>query len=550
MIKIFWEFLPFLISSLITFYLLYKNTPITTLQQINSVLLVILLGLFSMVGKISTINLLKKVYRIVLALLLSLFAQLLIFATGGFFSPFLIILHLLTIAFSFILNFGQSISFLLLSVVLLVASIVLNQNSGLLFRQDPFSVVLYGISFVVIIPLIQFISKTYHLNEVLYRNVSGNLKISTGREHSLLKGLKDIVIITDDKLRVVSLNESAAKTFNLSQEEYQKKSLLEVLILEDSNGKSVSSGDLSVDKILQDKTTRIIDNFFCKLPDQKESFRVKIQISPVLDESSNVVQLVFLISEAQNTDFNGIYMMSLMVSKKLDELYSEVKHLAYEQKPDLLNRKIELLQKMNEDILLLQEINAGSSTLAYTDAALALKNNMEFLKMLAHFLNVVMHFNIGSDKEAESAYESLMKTNSTLVAGMVSPYLLFSNGRELNILFKKLLEIGIFIASSKSAGQIYVLVDTVKTPLHSVVLTIQADSVLLTPEECTNLLVANYPGLGAKTNLGLASGLEGVIAKIVAQKLGSNIEISYNEYNSKLIMTVSISEKSPSQVHS
>lgn len=241
--------------------------------------------------------------------------------------------------------------------------------------------------------------------------------------------------------------------------------------------------------------------------------------------------------------------MSLPTSKKLEPLYHEIKHLSYEQKPELLNYKIELLKKVNEDILLIQEIYSQPSRLSYEDAAWIIKNSLESLRMFANSLHVLTHFSIDSEKDAELAYENLKTSNPVITTGMISPYSLFINSRGLSIIAKKLMEIGLFLASSKPSGQLSVSIKTVKSPQHKVVLTIECDSPILTKEDCDNLLVQNYPNIKQPNNLYFASGLEGVIAKTLSQQLGVNIETSFNSFNSRLTFLISIGEKTAAPVH-
>src|SRR3990170_8553514 len=122
------EFSLFFVSSLIVVALVYFKVPTSLLQQIIAMLLIILLllsgRLFFTKPKPAESNLSHSI----LLFLGSLIIQLLVVSTGGFFSPFMILLHLFTLGTSFLLNLRTSISFLVLSILILIFSTLFNQQ--------------------------------------------------------------------------------------------------------------------------------------------------------------------------------------------------------------------------------------------------------------------------------------------------------------------------------------------------------------------------------------------------------------------------------------
>ena len=196
------ESLIFLLSSLVSLALIYYKVSSSILQQIILVLLIILIIFFSRFFFSKSKTTLIKQINSILLFLTALTIQLVVISTGGFFSPFLIILHLYTLGASFLFNLSALLTFLILSVGLLGANTLLNQNLKVLFEEDPFSTILYIISFIVIIPLAQYLMKTYHLKDALSNLLTQHLEIGQLREKSIVEGLSEMVVVTDVNLNL------------------------------------------------------------------------------------------------------------------------------------------------------------------------------------------------------------------------------------------------------------------------------------------------------------------------------------------------------------
>ena len=248
-------------ASLIVFLLIYFKFQIVVFQQLIAFLIVLLVILtrfpFALTG-----NILQKLLRLSLITLSGLLVQLLVISSGGFYSPFLILLYLYTLGASFLLNLHTAISFLVFSLILLVAAVIFDQRMRMLFSEDPGTAILYFVSFIVITPLAQFLMRTYHLKSALSKILAEYVQIGQKREESILRGLSEMVLVTDSRLRIQSVNEATERVVGKSQEQLYGQPLLSTVLLRDENGNLATTKALSIDSILTDKVSRIIKGFY------------------------------------------------------------------------------------------------------------------------------------------------------------------------------------------------------------------------------------------------------------------------------------------------
>ena len=158
--------LAFFLASLTSLVLIYLKVPTGIFQKAIVVVLIILL-LFSKRFISTRPSIYHGLFKTFLVGLSALLVQLLVISSGAFYSPFLILLHLYTLGSSFLLRIGSALSFLVLSLIVLLSATVLNQTLLSLFKDDPGSTILYLVSFIVIIPLAQFLMSTYHLKDTI-----------------------------------------------------------------------------------------------------------------------------------------------------------------------------------------------------------------------------------------------------------------------------------------------------------------------------------------------------------------------------------------------
>lgn len=541
MLLILIEFLPFLLSSITSIALVYYQIPLLIIQQAVSVLLVILLVLLIKQKDIKTGVFGNPFYKVTSIYLLSLFIQLLVIATGGFFSPLLIIVHIYTLGISFLLNTKSSISFLVMTLGLLILNTQLNSNMLKLFMEDPSSVILYVVSFLVIIPLAQTVSKTYHFKDAVTKKLGEYLQISENRSASLLSGLNDLIVITDINLSIISVNQIFEKRLKISEAEVTKKPLLNCVSILDSGGNPASSDSLQINNILRDKYVRIIEDYSIKYPGNSRASKATIQIRPIMDNKGQINQIVFVISDQIETGYQRAHNDLETARIKQKDLFMQIQKSLILKNLFQEEVKLMLLNKMNEDILIAQEIedHAVKKKEIFEDIAflgnLAVKRKMNFAK----YFNVKLSLNILDDSEIEFAYFKLRESSQNLATQSSSNYTMLTDPKWVGIIMDKLIEICILLSSNQPIREVSVIM---KHQKHGSIIALFAAPVDRVVFESFNDLLAEYYGqLGMKTNLSLGSGLEGMLIKKISDQLNYKLELRADVPTNRLFFSLTFS---------
>lgn len=539
------ESIIFIISSAISMALVYYKVPNRVLQQIITVLLIVILVFLNRFFFARIKPILNTYSRLFLLLLASLIVQLVVLSTGGFFSPFLILLHLFTLGTSFLLNLKASISFLVFSLITLIANIYLSQNLMTLFREDPFSFALYLVSFIVIIPLAQLLTHSYHIKDTISKILRENLYQAQLKEESILRGLNEQVYVTDKDLKIISVNQAVEKMVKLSSGEIVQKQMLDILSLKLKDGTKATKENLSINQMLRDKVSRIIKDLYIDSGSKAAPLPVTIQERPITDSQGSISQLVFVISEGH---LSGVYSTShpgLDEARKKHEMaFEEFEKTLLSSSQSTLKLRAELLKKMEEDLLISQEIedHGVKETAGFPDVAEVCQRAIILKSELAKSLNVRMDFILPPDESiTESTLISLREKKIATSALPVSNFSVPLDPGWLSLLIEKLLDIAILLASSQTSPKVQVSLAQMEKKAVGVSISCTFPPI---PQNLQQDLLAEYFGkLGSKTNLRLGSGLEGFIVQNISTHLNLPINIRSDQYPERLIFEIEISKE-------
>lgn len=505
------------------------------LQQIIITLLIVILVFLIRFIFSKTRSGVNRWFRPVALFLTAVMVQLIVISSGGFFSPFLILLYLFTLGTSFLLNVPASVSFLGFSLIILIAHVWLNQHLLALFKEDPFSVILYLISFIVIIPLAELLNRHYFIKDVLSKILSENLHLGQQREESILKGLNEIVLVTDKKLKILSVNQAAEEAINLSTSQIIDHSLLDIMPIKHKDGTKATIETLSIPQILEDKTARIIDDFY--LSKSGVGFiPITIQVRPIVDLKGEVNQLVFVFKERQ---LSGIYSSMHgdldLAHKKHQVIFEEFTKMLSQTRSGSLKFQAELLRKIEEDLLVAQEIEDHpiKESILFTDVAEACKEALEGKEELAKGTNVTLQFILSPQEIAETSLLDLKAQNipERAVFG-VSDFTVPIDQRWLQLILEKLLDMAIFLSSGQKEGKVEILV--LREDTKGVNVQIITSHPVITNKLQTELLTLYFGQLRTIANLRLGSGLEGFIAYTIANQLKIPLSIGSGQYPPRL----------------
>lgn len=525
--------LTLLAASLLTLIFNHFKISIALYQQIIILLLLLMLGFYNFL----TTRKLKRIFVVQPILFItSLFVQLIVISTGGFLSPFLILIHLYTLTASFLLKIATALSFLLFTLTILIISTFISPNQLNTFRADPGSYLLFGLSFLVIVPISLLISKKYHLKEELSKILSKQVKVG----ESILESLTELVLVTDQALKIAFINEALEKTLKLTQQQVLGKSFFEVLDLKDEQGQPASLTSLPIDKVLDDKVTRIVSGFYLYTPNRAAPYVVTIQIHPILDSQGKVEQISFVITEGKGISYQSKKHLSLIKALETENLRLESlkKQL---QSLKLFNQtaQLELIEKAEADLRLVQEVEdhpiKEDSTLvdvAYLAHDIILKK-----EAFAKVLGVDLKFILGPEEVNEASLINLKDSYIDPKILSLSDFAVPADNKWLTILLEKVLDLSILLSSSIKNSKVEVSFDRQNKDFIKVY--ILTDIPKLTKLQIEKLLTQYYGNLLESTNLKFGSGLEGFIVKTLSTQL--NIPVSLDVLKDPLKLRISIS---------
>lgn len=538
------EIAPFLFSTLTSLGIIYYKFPLLRIQQTVALLLVVILLFLTKLSKFKSNIFAIEGYKFVIVYILSLFIQLLVIATGGFFSPLLIVIHIFTLAVSFLLNLKSSVSFLFFSLIVLIFNTQFNSNMFQLFREDPASVILYITSFLIIIPLAQTITRTYRIKDNLSKKLGSYLQLSESKSESILMGLNDVVLITDSKLNIISANEAIQKMLKKSEEELIRKPLLDVVKFQDLNGKDATFETLQIENILKDKYARIIEGFSFKVEGQSTPNKVTIQIRPIVGQSGNIDQIVFVITSGHSIGFYKTHPDLEEAKARQKALFNQIKNTLIKNSllDDVL--KFELFNKTEQDILIVQELEDHplKATNAFEDVAFLCKQLIFSKAELLRSLKANIQFNIIDDAELESSYLKLRESNSELISQSDSSYTCLIDKKWFTILLEKLIDIFILIGSGEPSKEIILSLKHQSDNSIGIIIASGSSDVILDNKD--DLLDEYYGKLNMVSQMALGSGFEGFIAKKVANQLNISIEVRAEKDNRRIVFSLSV-KKNP-----
>lgn len=511
-------------SSLLTIILIYLRTPTKVLQQIAIVILAILLILLGRFFITRSKSATEGVFRLILLFLSSVFVQFLVIATGGILSPFLILIHLYTLGASFLLNLRTAIVFFILTILVLVTNILSNQSLLNLLREDPGTTVLYVISFIVIVPLAQFLTSSYHFKDTLSRLLKEYIQLGEKREESILESLGELVFVVNTDLAIISVSGSVEKTLGLPKDNIIGHPLLDIVDLENEAGKKLIPANLSVNDLLIDKTSRIISGFYLKT-NKGHPEQVIINMRPVTDSEGSVNQIVFIITNAVAASFLEKHSNIEQAQTRHQALIDNVRDALLKTHQEKIEASVEKLNKIEEDILTALEIEDHSvqEKTDFQDAALICQQIAGEKQAFARSLNTNLLFRLPENEAGELAKLRMAAANTPPELLSNSEFTVLIDKRWLKIAISKLLDIAVLLSSGEQHREAQLTIS--KTGNLSLNITISTFSPFLSEKEQTQLFQEYYGELGNKTNLKMGSGLEGFIAKSIINQLNLPLEI-------------------------
>lgn len=535
------NFASLFLSSLVTLIILYYKLPVITFQQITLVVVVILLVFSHKLLLASKESKLAKFVKAFFIFLTTLLVQTLVLSSGGARSPFFILIHLYTLGAGFLIGLSISLSFLFLTTLTIIGQLLFDENLRILLFDDFGTILLYLASLLVIIPLSFLIGRYYFLKDKLLEVVKRELKLKEREHKTLLSGINDIIFVVDKNLIITSTNEAAEKELSLPESAIINHSLFDVLFIRNPDGKLAGAQSLSIDRVMEEKTTRIIKNLQLLVRNRVRPRIVDIQIRPITNLGGEAEQIMIMISDSSSKikGEGGVHPLLEEAQIKYNARIENLKKLLLKDAPDL-KIKADLIWRAGADISVLSELEDHPSTVNPTLADVAyiclksISKQQEFAKSLGVSLNFTLpDF---SNKDITHLIPKGFQISADSLTGPIFTAPL--DIKYLQLLLNKLLDLSILLSSQNKFSQ--VLLGVIREGSTHLKIEIFIPNFQLTDAEKGLLFTQYYGSLGLSTNLRLGSGLEGYIAKTIASIL--SIPLYVKDVNSGLIIGIKISK--------
>src|SRR3989344_2880263 len=531
------DLLIFSVSSAISLFLVIKGVPTPTLLQINATLILVLLLSYRQFGSSSN-QFLQKLIKGLLLLVSSALVQILVLATGGFFSPFLILLHIYTLGSSFLLNLTSSVTFLVFSVVILITHIIVDPRIKAIFLDDPWSVVLLSVSFLVIIPLAQYLIKTYRIKDTLSKLLHQKVQTS----ESILGGVSELIVITETNTAIVSINDVGERLLRTDSSVAAGQPLLEIVPFKNSSGNPLTSQTLPIAKVLENKINYIVRDVYLENVFGHFS-KVNLQIRPIQTEDCTIKTLAFVISENLDKSYRQHDNLEPVQNNYTLAKESLRSALLKSSDSNLLLTYTRLCH-IEEDLNIAKELSDHTfkATIKNTDLLVFCQSTVA---TEANFLKE-LKVSLSTNWPMEPAEESLLRLKQSNVAKELLPVSTFSTPIDenyLRLIIRKLIELSAVVSFKTAQPTVELSLERVGSDKFKITFKAINLTENLTDQEAKSLLTENY-GNPSSNRFISGSGLEGYIAKLLSLQLHIPIKITFNQYSHQLIIELEIS-KSP-----
>ncbi|TXG78349.1 PAS domain-containing protein [Candidatus Dojkabacteria bacterium] len=528
----------FIISTLINFGLIYFKLSSVFSQQIISV---VLLFAVILLGKFNNVKQKQTPWQTSIAVLLSSFlVQILVISSGGLYSPLLIIIHIYTLGAIFLLNSKTPIFFLIFSLCILAAQLRYDPILAGTFLNDPWTAVIYGMSFLIIIPLALYLSHNYFMKDAFTKILKNYIKMQEQKESSILTALNDLVVVTDQNLSIVSVNVSVEKYLQIDKQDILGKKMFDVFTFKDLSGNSADAASLSIDVALKDHASHFVEGFMLITEANIKPKPVLVQIRPLADSQGVISQIVIVMSEPAAKREEHAHASISEAIKRKNLLLDAFARIQPGTTYDSVKANIGLVTHIEEDIFLSQELedHAISEKPVLTDVVILSHQKVAESRALAAFLGISATVTFADPDAKEAAYVKLHESQTSDLDLSPSIYSLPLEKRFVGIILRKMLEIGMIVASSTPYKSI--VLDASQDNDRKIYLKVSMPNPGVQESELNDLFELNNPVVGAKTRLASGSGMEGFLFKKLCTILNIPYQVQLSSNGAKIEIQIAL----------
>jgi PAS domain-containing protein len=515
------------VSSILVVLLLWRQVPYTTIEQLIGIAVIILLvSLNRQLFRPEAKNSLVQMASLGLYLLAAFLVQLVVATTGGIQSPFLILLHLMTLSLGLLLGLPASLVFLASAVSLLGALFIIDPDTRDLFQADPGTTLMYIASLVAIAPITQIISHHYHLQDRLTKAFAEQAQAAS----NLLDSLHQLVVVTDKNYLILSANNAVGELLHQPVNTLVHQPLSSLLFLKDKTGSLLTLPDAAS----LHKPTEI-HQLHLLVKNSIRPYMVTVTITPLTQINGQVEQIGVVIEDAQHPQGQADQQLDMLYAKQRALLESLQSHLIQRQIMDLA-AYVEVAKKVDRDAALLKALQQPiEPQTALVDVAQLLRNVVAQEQPLAQALAATVGFSILNYNQQEAQQLIVGELNLSPMDVTGAFFTAPINTSWFTYFIQEVLDVLILLVSGTPQPCVEVLLD--RQAETTLVITLRAVNSSLTTDLLPQLFTQQYGSLNVP-NLRLSSGMEGYLASTIAQQLGLAMTVTHDQAAQSLQVSI------------
>lgn len=525
-------FILFLTASSIIISLNLFSIPADLIIKLTALLVLLILVLVVIFNHI----LYKKKFRLILLFLITLTTQMLVVATGGFYSPYLVLFYFFALGISLFFAVNASLFFLVSSFAVLIGDVLLDKTGQNLWENDPGALILYSVSFLSIIPIAQLLASKYKLKD----NFLKLMKKQIALQESIISEVKEMIFIIDNENNILAVNDRVEHMLGRTRESLIGQPVSTILFLRDSTGKLLSNSDLGLDDIRELKKTKKINDLLFIPPGAGSARRVKAILKPVLDFKGELEQISIILHE--NHLSTETYKNIEEADARLGARIGDLKIKFAKNDIESLNQLI-LIERLKNDILLMHSIedHIAHEKKILIDTAVLCRAAVNSEQDFARACGVSLKFSLPDFKKDEYAkmVTSLIDIKPEDFTGPF--FTIRCEVRYLNIAIKKLIELALLMSNPAERSEVLVQVERSQEKKLVIGITCKAPEYVIRNHK--EIFELYYGSLIHEARLSQGSGLEGHLANRILKELSIPLSVSAEPASQSLHFSVSLKKE-------
>jgi PAS domain-containing protein len=448
----------------------------------------------------------------------STLVQLIVIGIGGARSPFIILLHLFVLGISLIFSFGAAMIFLALSIGVLAFHTQLDQGLVQFAASDPSTSILYGLSFLIIIPVAQFIAHHYHLKDALAAVLSNQLNL----EEAILSDVPELIFVCDQQTMILAVNETAERLLQRPRGDLIGKPLFDILLMRDETGRTITSQRFEpahgVLPQAQEFVASLVLTGSANLP-----ARLYIKAKPVMDLAGSSFQWSFILADPHHAAgilTSRVHDVTVESRLKYEAMIQDLQQRLFLANQPELSARMLLTTRVEQDTYMVNQLQnqPNLSQASSIDLARLCRQICTSESDYAHIFSSTIEFQLPDFGETDIA-PLVTATFKVAPEELTGPFFTIQTDvSHVSLAIQKLLQLAVLLCSNTSDH--HVLVNLLRQDREALVVDVVATCDPEIMAHQPDLFMPYYGALLPYSDLGFGSGLEGYVAQQIASRMG------------------------------